>query len=240
MPAQGTGTLKIFIGGHSMKTQMRFKKYLCLVMLIVGALAVVYSFCYATGGLAELGRALDTDGTSLFVAGKDKNDATLFIDIQGFNDALMYCGIVMVLLAVLLYITACNSRRNYYITNYVATGVCAGGNIIMSVILMALNGVWMGRFMNVDFTAWAESNADNVARLNAYYGSYGLEVPPEVLEPYTHYSESVAWFAIGFVVFFIVIAASVLLILNLVWKIKLMQGEKKLLNGGTVEGGVAV
>ena len=223
-----------------MKTQMRFQKYICLAMLIVGALATVYSFCYATGGLAELGRLLNTDNTSLFMAGEGKNDATLFIDIQGFNDALMYCGIVMIVLAVCLYITSCQKRRNYYISNYVATGVCAGGNIIMSIILMALNGVWMGKFTNVDFASWAKYNADNIESLTNYYHDR-LEldvVPPEVLAPYQHYSESTAWFAVGFVVYALVIIASVMLILNLVWKIKLMQGEKRLLNGSaTVEGG---
>lgn len=222
-----------------MKTQMRFQKYICLVMLIVGALALVYSFCYATGGLAELGWALNKEKASLFTPTEEGlEDATLFLDIQGFNDALMYCGIVMVLLAVALYITSCNKRRNYYVTNFVATGACAGGNIIMSIILMALNGVWMGRFNNVDFAEWARSNAENVARLEERYGQYGRPVPADILEPYTHWSDSTVWFSVGFAVYALVIVASVLLILNLVWKIKLMQGEKKLLNGGkTVEGG---
>ena len=225
-----------------MKTQMRVQKYLCLAMLILGALALAYAFCYASGGLAELGHLVNaTSGASEFVAAKDKYDATLFVDIQGFNDALMYCGIVMILLAVLLYITACNKRRNYYVTNYVATGVCAGGNIVMSVILMALNGVWMGRFQNVDFASWALWNKTQVDNLREVYEEAGITLTDAILEPYTHYSESIAWFAVGFVVYLLVIAASVLLILNLVWKIKLMQGEKKLLNGSsTVEGGAAV
>lgn len=217
-----------------MKTQMRFQKYICLVMIIVGALALAYAFCYASGGLAELGHQVEMDGTSMFETyAEGKYDATLFVKIQGFNDALMYCGIAIILLAVCLYITSCNKRRNYYVTNYVATGVCAGGNIIISVILMALNGVWMGRFKNVDFAAWAEFNANGALD----YIEAGREVP----DVYKHYSESTLWFQIGFVVYALVIVASVLLILNLVWKIKLMQGEKKLLNGSvTVEGGAAV
>ena len=212
---------------------MRFQKYICLVMLIVGALALAYAFCYSSGGLSELGQMLKSDGvTSKFTADTERGlyDATLYNDIQGFNDALMYCGIVMILLGVLLYATACNKRRNYYITNYVATGVCAGGNIIISVILMALNGVWMGRFKNVDFDSWKAYNA-----LGDIFSETGGAAG------FSHYSESTAWFAVGFVVYIIVILASVLLILNLVWKIKLMQGEKKLLDGAnTVEGGVAV
>ena len=46
-------------------------------------------------------------------------------------------------------------------------------------------------------------------------------------------------FDLAFVMYALVIVASVLLILNLVWKIKLMQGEKKLL-GDAAMGGAAV
>ena len=230
-----------------MKAQMRFQKILCLVMLILGALATVYAFCYCSGSLSELGQVLNDKGRSEFKASAGKYDATLFLDIQGFNDLLMYLGIVMILFAVLLYITGCNKRRNYYITNYVATGVCAGGNIIFSIILMAMNGVWMGRFNNVDFASWAKYNADNIADYLADAAKYGFEIDPAALAPYQHYSESNAWFAIGFVLYTLIIIASALLILNLVWKIFLMRGEKQLLNGAktvetneTVEGGAAV
>ena len=221
---------------------MRFQKYICLAMLILGALALVYAFCYASGGLTQLGQLVEpTNQTSKFHAANGKEDATLFIDIQGFNDALMYCGIIMILLAVVLYITSCNKRRNYYISNYVATGVCAGGNIIISLILMILNGIWMGRFQNVDFAAWKAWNERGIAEWQDAFKNDPESLTDAILEPYTHYSESVAWFAIGFVVYILIIIASVLLILNLVWKIKLMQGEKQLLNGSsTVEGGVAV
>lgn len=209
-----------------MKKQMRFQKYLCLAMIIVGVLALLYAFFYCTGSLAELGQTLDSKGRSLFKASSDKYDATLFTDIQGFNNAMMYCGIVMVLLGVLLYVTSCNSRRNYYISNYVATGICAGGNIVMSVILLIMNGVWMGRFMNVDFEAW-----------NGYWEDERLILGDAVQ---VHYSESTAWFSVGFVIYALVIVASVILILNLVWKIKLMRGEKKLLVSSPANVGGAV
>lgn len=208
-----------------MKTQMRFQKYICLVMLLMGALALLYAFFYASGALSELGYAYNLEIIDYVTEGK--NDPSLYVDIQGFNDVLMYCGIAMILLAVLLYITSCNKRRNYYITNYVAIGVCAGGNIVMSVVLMVLNGIWRGEFLNVDFETWL--------RVNEEGNMFGAS------ETYSHFSDSTLWFDIGFVVYALVIVASVLLILNLVWKIKLMQGEKKLLNGlDAVEGGVAV
>ncbi len=218
-----------------MKTQMRVQKYLCLAMLILGALTLVYAFCYATGGLAELGfRWNESLQKSDFTPSDGKYGAELFVDIQGFNDALMYCGIIMILLAVALYITSCHKRRNYYISNYVATGVCAGGNIIISIILMAMNGVWMGKFQNVDFAAWSKFNADQIFILTG-----GGTIEADIAE-FQHYSESTLWFQLGFVVYSLVIVGSILLILNLVWKIMLMKGEKQLLNGAAVVEGGAV
>lgn len=215
-----------------MKTQMKFQKYICLVMLIMGALGLLYAFFYLSGGMAELGLARMTDITnddqfvSRFTAAEGKYDYKLFEQIQPFNDALMYCGIVMVLLAVLLYITACNKRRNYYITNYIAVGACAGGNIVMSIVLMAMNASWKSKFLNVDFDAWYEYNVRTFGENTKEY----------------IYSESTVWFNLGFVVYALIIVASIALILNLVWKILLMRGEKKLLDGtnSVVEGGAAV
>lgn len=211
-----------------MKSQMRFQKYICLVMLLVGALGLLYAFFYCSGALAELGQAFETKGgvKTTFTAAEGKNDASLFNEIQGFNDALMYCGIAMILLAVLLYITSCNKRRNYYISNYVATGLCAVGDMVMAVVLLVMNGMWRSEFLNVDFEAWYK-----------FYETYFLIGAEE----YIHYSESTLWFDVGFAVYIIILIASVALILNLVWKIKLMQGEKKLLNGNQmVAGGESV
>lgn len=199
-----------------MKTQMKFQKALCLILLILGAVAVLLSFVWQTGAWAALGGMVSTSNrnSSTFTAAAGKYDATLYNEVQGFNNAMMYCGIVMVLLAVLLYITACNKRRKYYVTNYVAIGLCAGGNIVMSFVLMIMNGIWLGKFQNVDFEAWKVRNDRNVR--------YGAE---------DSYNTSIAWFLVAFLVYAIIIAASVLLILNLFWKIKLMNGEKRLLNG---------
>lgn len=204
-----------------MKAQMRFQKYLCIVMLVVGALATLYAFFYCTGSLSDLAKMLDNKGNSLFSATSGKYDAKFYNDIQGFNSALMYCGIVMILLSVSLFVTACHSRRNYYVSNIVSVSVCAGGNFIISLALLVMNGIWRGRFLSVDFTAWDKFWTD------------WLQIEPGAT---VIYSESTAMFDLGFAVYIIVMLVSVLLILNLIWKIKLMQGEKKLLaNGGVTE-----
>ena len=201
-------------------------------MLILGALSLAYAFFYLSGSMAELGQnrrieqGSEEQFVSTFTAVDGKYDYKLYELIQPFNNTLMYCGIVMVLLAVVLYVTACNKRRNYYISNYVAIGACAGTNIVMSIVLMALNASWKSKFLNVDFDAWYASQ------------QFYIEHMPES----AHYSESTLWFDLGFVVYALILAASLILVFNLVWKILLMRGEKKLLNGvrKAVEGGASV
>lgn len=216
-----------------MKTQMRVQKYLCLAMIIVGALALLYSFAYSTGAIANLGISINTvagNQVSAFTAAEGKYDALFYYEIQPFNTALMYCGIASILLAVLLYITSCNKRRNYYVSNYVATGLCAGGNIVMAIVLMIYNSYWKAEFLKVDFEAWN-------ALFDRYYKL--VEAGQTQYASYIHYNDSTVWFDLGYAVFAILIIASILLVLNLVWKILLMKGEKQLLAGNKLEGGIA-
>ena len=210
-----------------MKAQMKFQKWMCLVMLIAGALGLLYAFCYMTGSLSELGQNINpgTTHTSKFTAKQGLNDALLYDDIQGFNTLMMYFGIAMILLAVVLYITASNKWRNYYVSNYVATGLCAGGNIVMSLVCLIMNASWRSEFLKVDFESWKAFNDTGV--------ELGL-----ITE--AHYGDSTAWFDVGFAVYAIIIVASVLLVLNLIWKIMLMKGEKQLLSNSVVAGGETV
>lgn len=211
-----------------MKTQMKVQKYLCLVMLILGAISLLYAFMYMSGPIYSLGRAINNSSEihfSWFQAADGKYDAMLYEEMQSFNTLLMYFGIVMILLAVLLYITSCQKRRNYYISNYVAIGACAGGDFVLSLVCLIMNAIWRGKFLNVDFDAWAlflEMNpSENTEKISA--------------------DNSTLWFDLGFVVYILIIIASVLLILNLVWKIMLMKGEKKLLaNENALVGGETV
>lgn len=201
-----------------MKAQMRFQKVLCIVMLVLGALTLLYAFAYCSGSLGNLGTAIDRRGRSFFEAAAGKRDATLYTDVQPFNNMLMYFGIVMILASVLLFITGCNSRRNYYVSNYVAIGICSVVDIVMPVVALIMNAHWQSEFLKVDFDGWQMVAAES-----------------ETIK----YSNSTLWFNIGYAVYVLMIIAAVVLILNLVWKIKLMQGEKKLLEKGAVEGGVA-
>ncbi len=190
-------------------------------MLVAGALSAVYSFIYVTGPVGYLGEFFNRQTnpyTPLF------KGAQLYLDIQDFNSAIFYLSIAMIVLAAFLFITATSKRRKYYISNYVATGVCAGFDIVASIVIMALNGTYRARFVNeTDFATWAQLNETNRLANNMSNA----------------YSESTAMFDVGFVIYILVIAAAALLIFNLFWKLSCEKKEKSLLAKAQLDGGVA-
>ncbi len=119
---------------------------------------------------------------STFTAADGKYDYKLYELIQPFNNTLMYCGIVMVLLAVVLYVTACNKRRNYYISNYVVIGVRRHeySYVDSAYGIKRFRGE-KSKFLNVDFDARYASQ------------QFYIENMPES----AHYSESTLWFDLG-------------------------------------------
>lgn len=197
---------------------MKFQRIMCIIMIVVGALSALYCFMYCTGALANIGVTVEKSlGAPKYKEGFE-GPGQLYIDVQPFNQMLLILSIVMIVVAALLYITATNKRRNYYIDNYVATGVVCATDISISIYLMVQNAGFLSRF-------------------NA------LMSDPAVLARYEELAEADLtmdmitsnWtFVLGFVIYSIVILACVALILNLVWKVMLMRGEKKLLNGNTV------
>ncbi|MGN0804752.1 MAG: hypothetical protein ACI4MS_05160 [Candidatus Coproplasma sp.] len=205
-----------------MKTQIKFQKIICLVMIIMGALSAVYSLIYLTGSVSYMGIFFDMTKSPI----KPLFDgAELYVDIQPFNTTMFYLSIGMILSAVLLYITATNKRRKYYVTNYVATGVCAGYNIVTSIIIMVKNAYYRSVFVNeTDFAAWKVLNETDRLANNMR----------------SAYSESTIMFDLCYVVFALVIVASIILVLNLVWKALCNKEEKKLLAGANLEGGSAL
>ncbi len=155
------------------------------------------------------------------VSSKRYSGADCFLlPAQTFINILVVVAIVYILITVTLFITSCNKRRNYYITNYVSVAL----NVIMSAFVGLFTfifvAVLMGKFYGeVD---WA-----------------GLEKLIEVLKAdngtYYEVSKSPLMFILGFLVSLIVIANGVVWTLNLIWKIKLMKGEKELLANGLIK-----
>ncbi|MDE7181438.1 MAG: hypothetical protein K2O41_00210 [Clostridia bacterium] len=193
-----------------MKTQMRFQKILMLVTLIVAALSFVYALAFCSGTIYQYGTLY------LQSSGKERvsGAADLFLVSQYDNGILITLSIVFIVVTVLHYIAASQKRRKYYVTNYVATGIVVLYQIIFAILLI----VYVSEVFSL-FNA-----IDRVAAEEAYLRD--------------DFKYSTINFIMGYVLVGVVVVNAVALILNLVWKIKLMQGEKKLLEGSQVSAPV--
>lgn len=185
---------------------MRFQKTLCLLTLIMSAITIVYAFAFITGGMATVGDIFDYRNDYF-------NAANVFNFGQQVNDIILNLGIVFLCLVALMYIFACQKRRNYYITNYIAIGVSALYMVVFAVVGIIL--VVQTQVMFISEVDWETFYGGNIS-----------------LDRFAHTGNSQVMFYIGYVVYFLVILNALALGYNLLWKIKLMKGEKALLEAG--------
>ena len=179
-----------------------------LVSLVVAALTFVYALFFLTGSAAYATQ----------YTGENSINAENFVEqSQGFVSSMITICIIFIVLAAVMYITSCHSRRNYYITNYIAIGAFAAFALFIVIYLFVKVSTTMDLFLN-------EINWDIVPeKVTALRGEY----PMSKSDTYTY--------AIGYVVAVIVLADAALLVLNVVWKYLLMKGEKQLLEGSVKE-----
>lgn len=187
-----------------MKTQMKFQKILSLVTLIAAVVGFVYALSFFSGNISKLLGYISEMDEHFTVA-----DGFLYSG-QTFVDIMVGVSIAFLCVIAFIYITATNKRRNYYITNYVAIGLVTFMCVFVALFGIIYVGVLMGKFYGLDWEAIREYQANN----------------SDYVQPV---SQSPVIFIIGFVVFLLILCVAVLWILNLIWKIKLMKGEKALL-----------
>lgn len=204
-----------------MKTQMKFQKILALISLITAALAVALSLCFCSGVLnGIINYSSDKYGYDEY--GVDN----LYNFSQGINNALVIVSIIFLLGTVLLYIMGCNKRRNYYTTNYVAIGVYAALAFAFAIFMIITCAMCFAYMSEIDFAAW-----------KAYESEQEIGIGGDLVYSHTqYYSHNYATMVLGILLSLVIIAEIVVWILNLIWKIKLMKGEKALLEQGGVAG----
>ncbi|MDD3999462.1 MAG: hypothetical protein PHX62_01025 [Bacilli bacterium] len=127
-----------------MKLQLKFQKIVCYLVLVVCALAFVFSLGLVTD-IYNLMPAVDW--------GIQGNE--IFLDIQPFNRNQVNLVILMIIAAVFLFITRTNVRRKYYTSNYIATLMVVLINIAVSIWAIINVLEFKQRFLTeVDFPAW--------------------------------------------------------------------------------------
>lgn len=188
------------------KKQMVFQRIICMAVLVVSALVFIYSL----GLMTDLYDSLvasptirdprNLDGTT--VAG-----ARIYYDMQGFNRSLTKVGIGLILVSLVLFVMNTHSRRKYYIGNYFAVGLSAVCNIAAAVWGIMQTSVWRAQFLQIDFEA-LKKHSERWKSL---------------------YTDSTFWFDAGYVIFSLLIVVTVLLVCNVMMKIRVMKEEKRMI-----------
>ncbi|MEG2014859.1 MAG: hypothetical protein RR086_03925, partial [Clostridia bacterium] len=125
-----------------MRIQIKFQKIVCLVLLAVCAFAFFTSLGLNTNFYEVLKPFSKEDGEPIV------DGANLFYDIQGFNKQLNSIAVIGVLFAVSLFITKSDSRRKYFITNYIFSFATSIFLIASSVWSMISTGFYRTQFLN--------------------------------------------------------------------------------------------
>jgi len=197
------------------KKQMILQRIVCFIVLIAAALVFVYSLGLLTD-MYEMKfdyhaeRYYKNGMTEEALAKVKVAGSEIYYDMQQFNSELTVAGLVLIILAVSQYVFQNQNRRKYYIANYITVGANALGAIYYSWWGLSNILSYKAKYLTIDFA--------ELQKLNERYG-------------FT-YTESTFWFDASKFVFGFVLVAMVLNLLNLVWKICLMNNEKKLVQAG--------
>lgn len=191
------------------KKQMTVQKLIVMFMLIACALSFLASLGFLTGAYEVLYPGISQRGDAF-------KGASLYNDFQPYNTRINNISIILIVVSLLLFITGCNTRRKYYISNYIASIAVSvfsiGASVKCIIDVLTVKNVYL---TEVDFE-----------KLYQLYQNY-LENP---LSKKYVYSKSTIWFDLCLVAYILVIVAAILVIANLIWKIILMNSEQKLLN----------
>lgn len=188
------------------KKQMILQRIATLLLLGAAVLVFLYSLGLMTDlyrGLYEISKFKETNRN--YVEG-----AIIYRDMQPFNQEFTAASIVLILSAVALFLFRTHDRRKYYIANYITIGVNAVANVAVSIWALINVFAYKQQFLKIDFVKLKE-----VAFARDIY-----------------YTESTFWFDASTVVFGIVFLATAISIGNLIFKLVLMNAEKKLIAEG--------
>ena len=190
------------------KLQMKFQKVICYIALASGVLVFVYSL----GLMTDLYDSLYFMMPEVSEPELDKvAGARIYYDMQDFNRSLTRIGIILILLALFILIMNTHTRRRYYPGNYIAVGAFCVAGIFSSIWSIKRIMEYKEQFLTtIDFET--------------------LKMRAEIMD--TYYTESTFWFDVCKPVFGILLFAIVLLVFNMIWKIKVTEEEKRLIKQG--------
>lgn len=190
------------------KKQLRFQKIVCLMAIVIAALYFIYSLGMITDIHDAMREYISDPKFPQFTL---VEGAIIYYDMQPFNKLFTDFSVVLILLACLLFVTNTHVRRKYYIGNYIATGAYCVGTLAL--------------------TIWSHIQIEKFA--HQYMTTVNWEQLKEQSEfwkrPYLDNTDLLDAHYIVLVLAVLVVAA---LIVNAVWKVRLMRSEDELIKAG--------
>lgn len=182
-----------------MSLQMKFQKLVTVLGLAAAVLFFVLGLGYSTN-LYTLYYFIDPT-SFIYVEGSQ-----IYYDVQDFNRTEVVYAVVMLILSALCFITLNNTRRKYYISNYVSSAIYVGFNVFTSLYVLKNASAHKVQFLTtVDFDQWAG----------------WVEMFPNDFQMNT----STFWFDAAVAVSIIGIVIAALVVINVIWKIIWMSKE---------------
>ena len=188
------------------KKQLVFQKIVCMAVLAISVLVFLYSLGIMTDLYDTLYYTMPNPNN---IYNSKVSGSAIYYEMQPFNALFTNLSVGLILSTLILFVTSTHSRRKYYIGNYIAVGISSAYNIFISVWAIYHIMFFKARYLQIDFAAlkefWENRNQPQV------------------------YTDSTFWFDISFLVFGLLIAATILLIVNTILKVNLMKEEKRLI-----------
>ena len=190
------------------KKHLKIQKFICLLCIIAAAVTFVYSL----GMITDIQEALRGTMRNPLKPTQTKVEGSwIYYDMQPFNKQFVNLSLIPILLGCLLYITNTHSRRKYYVSNFLAVGAYSVATI----------GIGLWAHQQIEAFAVQYMTTVNFEQLKEYADMWG-----------TPYLDNTNMLDLHRVVLGLAIVSVVALIGNMIWKIILMRGEKKLLAAG--------
>lgn len=187
------------------KKQMTLQRIVCYLLLIASALVFVYSLGIMTD-MYECKYALYAEDVEFpMVKGTE-----IYYYMQEFNRDLTSAGIMLILVSVTQFVFQNHARRKYYIANYITVGLTTVATVGASVWALDNIFTYRAQYLQVDFE--------------------GLKEMAEMMK--FRYTDSTFWFDISVYIFGFLLIVSALNVINLIWKVMVMNAERKLIQEG--------
>ncbi len=188
------------------KKQLVFQKIVCMAMLAVSVIVFLYSLGIMTDLYDTLYYTMPNPDN---IYSSKVSGSAIYYEMQPFNALFTNISIGLIIATLILFITSTHSRRKYYIGNYIAVGISVAYNIFITVWSIYHILYFKARYLLIDFDAlkefWENRNQPDV------------------------YTDSTFWFDVSYLVFGLLMAVTVLLIVNTILKVRVMKEEKRLI-----------